>query len=421
VSTTAPLRRNLVTPTTLVLAALAAIGLYFVAQRFVLGLGAVTHLNSGYPWGMWVVVDVVIGTAFGCGGFAMALLVYIFNRGEYHPLIRPALLGGLFGYTLAGFAVVIDLGRYWQAYNLLLPWYAQPNSVMYEVALCVMAYVTVLWIEFSPAFLERWGIVGVKRVLERWMFVIIALGVLLPAMHQSSLGSVLLVMGSKLSPLWFTLWLPVLFVVSALAMGHGVVMLEATVVSNSFALPSEHAARLALRTQQILAAEAGGTDTADPLGGSYYIEALTDELASRAWELIERVDYLGGAVAAIEEGFVQDEIEQAAFRYQQQVESGERVIVGVNRFHEDEEEPIELHRLDPAAEQRQLARTTKLRAERDAADAQAALARVRETARGTENMLPQLREALRARCTIGEICDELRDEWGMYDRQRAPV
>jgi len=241
VSTTAPLRRNLVTPTTLVLAALAAIGLYFVAQRFVLGLGAVTHLNSGYPWGMWVVVDVVIGTAFGCGGFAMALLVYIFNRGEYHPLIRPALLGGLFGYTLAGFAVVIDLGRYWQAYNLLLPWYAQPNSVMYEVALCVMAYVTVLWIEFSPAFLERWGIVGVKRVLERWMFVIIALGVLLPAMHQSSLGSVLLVMGSKLSPLWFTLWLPVLFVVSALAMGYGVVMLEATVVSNSFALPSEHA------------------------------------------------------------------------------------------------------------------------------------------------------------------------------------
>jgi Ni/Fe-hydrogenase subunit HybB-like protein len=241
VSTTAPLRRNLVTPTTLVLAALAAIGLYFVVQRFVLGLGAVTHLNSGYPWGMWVVVDVVIGTAFGCGGFAMALLVYIFNRGEYHPLIRPALLGGLFGYTLAGFAVVIDLGRYWQAYNLLLPWYAQPNSVMYEVALCVMAYVTVLWIEFSPAFLERWGIAGVKRILERWMFAIVALGVLLPAMHQSSLGSVLLVMGSKLSPLWFTLWLPVLFVVSALAMGYGVVMLEATVVSNSFALPSEHA------------------------------------------------------------------------------------------------------------------------------------------------------------------------------------
>ena len=223
------------------LAALATIGLYFVLQRFVHGLGAVTHLNPGYPWGMWVVVDIVIGTAFGCGGFAMALLVYVFNRGEYHPLIRPALLGGLFGYTLAGFAVVIDLGRYWQAYNLLLPWYAQPNSVMYEVALCVMAYIAVVWIEFSPAFLERWDMTGMKRILERWIFVIIALGVLLPAMHQSSLGSVLLVMGSKLSPLWFTVWLPVLFVVSALAMGYSVVMLEATVVSNSFALPSEHA------------------------------------------------------------------------------------------------------------------------------------------------------------------------------------
>lgn len=237
----APLRRNLITPTTIVLAALAAIALYFIALRLIYGLGAVTNINSGYPWGIWVVFDIVIGTAFGCGGFAMALLVYIFNRGEYHPLIRPALLGGLFGYTLAGFAVLFDLGRYWQFYNLLLPWYGQPNSVMYEVALCVMAYVAVLWIEFSPVFLERRGLLGLKRGIERWMFVFIALGVLLPTMHQSSLGSVLLVMGSKLSPLWFTIWLPVLFVVSALAMGYGVVMLEATVVSNSFALPSEHA------------------------------------------------------------------------------------------------------------------------------------------------------------------------------------
>jgi Ni/Fe-hydrogenase subunit HybB-like protein len=236
-----PLRRSLITPTMLVLAAVAAIGLYFIAQRFLHGLGAVTNLNPGYPWGIWVVFDIVIGTAFGCGGFAIALLVYIFNRGEYHPLVRPALLGGLFGYTLAGAAVLIDIGRYWNAYNLLLPWHAQPNSVMLEVALCVMAYVAVLWIEFSPAVLERLGLTGVKRVLERWMFLIIALGVLLPTMHQSSLGSLLLVMGPKLSPLWHTAWLPVLFVVSALAMGYAIVMFEATVVSSSFNLPSEHA------------------------------------------------------------------------------------------------------------------------------------------------------------------------------------
>jgi methylmalonyl-CoA mutase, N-terminal domain len=195
--------------------------------------------------------------------------------------------------------------------------------------------------------------------------------------------------------------------------------------TNSFdealALPSQHAARLALRTQQILAAEAGATDTADPLGGSYYIEALTDELERRALELIERIDELGGAVAAVEQGFVQDEIEQASFRYQQQVESGERVIVGVNHFHEDDEEPIELHRLDPDAERRQLERTARLRAERSADDAEAAVARVRDAARGVENMLPPLREALRAHCTIGEICNALRDEWGMYDQQRAPA
>ena len=235
-----PLRRSLFTPVTLVLAVLAGVAAYYVAIRFMFGLGAVTNLNPGYPWGIWVVVDVVIGTAFGCGGFAMALLVYIFNRGDYHPLVRPALLGGLFGYTLAGLAVVIDLGRYWQAYNLLLPWYAQPNSVMFEVALCVMAYVIVLWVEFAPAFFERFGLTGLRRVLQRYMFLFVALGVLLPSMHQSSLGTLLLVMESQLSPLWFSLWLPLLFVVSALAMGYAVVVFEATVVSEAFDTPSEH-------------------------------------------------------------------------------------------------------------------------------------------------------------------------------------
>src|SRR5204862_7322501 len=134
----------------------------------------------------------------------------------------------------------------------------------------------------------------------------------------------------------------------------------------ALALPSERAVHLALRTQQLLAHEAGGTDTADPFGGSYFIEALTDELEAKAWELIERVDELGGAVAAIEQGFVQDEIEQAAFRWQREVEAGERVIVGVNRFTEGEEEQIELYRLDPAAEKRQLERTARVRAERNA-------------------------------------------------------
>jgi methylmalonyl-CoA mutase, N-terminal domain len=185
----------------------------------------------------------------------------------------------------------------------------------------------------------------------------------------------------------------------------------------ALALPSEHAVHIALRTQQLLAHEAGGTDTADPLGGSYFIEALTDELEARARELIESVDELGGAVAAIERGFVQQEIEQAAFRWQQEVEAGERVIVGVNKFTEGDEEEIELHRLDPAAEQRQLERTARVRAERNTEEAGRALAAVREAARGDTNLLVPMREALRARCTVGEICNALRDEFGLYDAQ----
>jgi len=187
----------------------------------------------------------------------------------------------------------------------------------------------------------------------------------------------------------------------------------------ALALPSERAARIALRTQQLLAHEAGGTDTADPLGGSYFIEALTDELEAKAWELIQHIDELGGAVAAVEQGFVQGEIEQAAFRWQQDVESGERVIVGVNRFTEGEEEPIELHRLDPAAEKRQLERTARVRTERNADEAERAVVAVRETARGDGNLLVPMRAALRARATIGEISNTLREEFGMYDAQRA--
>src|SRR4029450_5319032 len=181
----------------------------------------------------------------------------------------------------------------------------------------------------------------------------------------------------------------------------------------ALALPSEHAVHIALRTQQLLAHEAGGTDTADPLGGSYFIEALTDELEAKAWELIERVDELGGAVTAIGGGFVQDEIEQAAFRWQQEVEAGDRIIVGVNRFTEGEEEEIELHRLDPAAEKRQLERTAGVRAERKAGAATQTLDAGGGAARGDGNLLVPMREALRARCTVGEICNALRDEFGL--------
>jgi methylmalonyl-CoA mutase, N-terminal domain len=192
--------------------------------------------------------------------------------------------------------------------------------------------------------------------------------------------------------------------------------------TNSFdealALPTERAAQIALRTQQILQHEAGLTDTADPLGGAFFVESLTDELEARALELIDRVEELGGAVAAIEQGFVQGEIEEAAFRHTAEVESGARVVVGVNSYTDAGEQQIELHRLDPEIERRQLERTARVRAERKAEEAAAALAEVRRAAGGTENLLPPMREALRARCTIGEICEVLREEWGTYDAQR---
>jgi methylmalonyl-CoA mutase N-terminal domain/subunit len=189
----------------------------------------------------------------------------------------------------------------------------------------------------------------------------------------------------------------------------------------ALALPTENSVRIALRTQQVLAHEAGGTDSADPLGGAYFIESLTRELEQRAWELIEQIDELGGAVAAIEQGFTQHEIEEAAFEHERQVEGGERVIVGVNRFAEAEEEAIELHSLDPEAEQRQMERTQSVRAERDAGAAEAALTRLREAARGDENLLPAMREALAAMCTVGEICAALREEFGTYDAHLAPM
>jgi methylmalonyl-CoA mutase N-terminal domain/subunit len=203
------------------------------------------------------------------------------------------------------------------------------------------------------------------------------------------------------------------------AVGGGAQSIHTNAFDEALALPTERSAKIALRTQQILAHEAGGTDTADPFGGSYFVEALTTELEERAWELIERIDELGGAVEAIEQGFVQREIEDSAFRHQQAVERGEKLVVGVNKYTEHAAEPIELHRLDPEAERRQLERTARVRAERAADEAARALDEVRRVARSDEKLLPAMREALRARCTIGEICDVLREEFGTYDAQRA--
>jgi methylmalonyl-CoA mutase N-terminal domain/subunit len=188
--------------------------------------------------------------------------------------------------------------------------------------------------------------------------------------------------------------------------------------TNSFdeaiALPTEKAARLALRTQQVLAYESDVTQTVDPFAGSYAIESLTDEIEDAVLALMAQVEEFGGAVAAIEEGFQKSEIEKSAYAVAQEIDAGERVVVGVNRFTIDEEEPYEPLRVDPTIESEQRARLERVRAERDQAAVEAALERVRAAAAGTDNLLYPMRDALRARATVGEVSDALRDVWGVY-------
>lgn len=222
----APLGGKLLTKPFYLLSMLFLIAAVILLIRLFYGLGSVTHLSDGYPWGLWLVVDVMVGTAFGCAGYSMALLVYLLNRGEYHPMVRPAMMAGLFGYGLAGFAVMIDLGRYWQVYTLFIPEFINFNSILLEVSWCVMAYTVVLAIEFTPTFLERFGLDNLKQKLSKVLFLAIAVGILLPTMHQSSLGSMAIIAGNQISALWQTQMLPPLFLISAILMGYAIVPFE---------------------------------------------------------------------------------------------------------------------------------------------------------------------------------------------------
>jgi methylmalonyl-CoA mutase N-terminal domain/subunit len=194
--------------------------------------------------------------------------------------------------------------------------------------------------------------------------------------------------------------------------------------TNSFdealALPTEHAVRLALRTQQVIAHETGVVNTIDPLGGSYYLEQLTNELERQAYDYFDRIEELGGVISAIEQNFMQREIADASFRYQSEVERGERVVVGVNRYELEEEQPIEILRIDPALEQKQIERVRAVRERRDAAAAEAALARLKgDAAHDDRNLMEPILDAARAYVTMGEMCDTLREVWGTW--RETPV
>jgi len=192
--------------------------------------------------------------------------------------------------------------------------------------------------------------------------------------------------------------------------------------TNSFdealGLPTQKAAKIALRTQQIIGYESGVVDTVDPLAGSYFVEWLTDEVEQRAWDYLEKIDAMGGAVAAIEQGFMQDEIEAAAYAYAKGIDDGEKVVVGVNRFVDDASEPAEVFPIDPSLQQAQVSRTQQVRATRDQAAVDAALADVAAAARGSQNLLVPMRAALKAMATLGEVSDVLREAFGVYQPGR---
>jgi len=194
----------------------------------------------------------------------------------------------------------------------------------------------------------------------------------------------------------------------------GTQSLHTNAYDEAIALPNEKAARLALRTQQVLAYETDLCATVDPFAGSYAVEALTDQVESATLALMERVAEFGSAVDAIEAGFQKREIEGSAYRIAREIDSGQRVVVGVNRFTDDGDEPYEPLRVDPAIEAAQAASLAKLRSSRDGAAVAAALAELRRAAAGTDNVLWPMREALRARATVGEVCDALREVWGTY-------
>ncbi len=251
-----PIKHKYFTPGVFILIIIALNGLVFLMGRFFFGLGAVTNLNNQYPWGLWIGVDVAAGVALAAGGFTTAALGHVMHREEYAAIVRPALLTAMLGYTFVAFGVFVDIGRWYFIWHPLIMW--NGNSALFEVGICVMIYMTVLYIEFLPVVTERFiGKVNlpsflsrlnkivdkVLRLLDRGlsktMFVFIIAGVVLSTLHQSSLGTLMVIAGPKMHPLWQTPVLPLLFLLSAVAVGFPMVIFESLIASRSFGLKPE--------------------------------------------------------------------------------------------------------------------------------------------------------------------------------------
>lgn len=220
---------------TIALAALGAIwavSAYFLFLRFFVGLGSVTALSDAAPWGLWITFDVMSGVALAAGGFTMAAAVYVFKLERYRPILRPAVLTAFIGYVLVIVGLGLDLGRPWDGWHFVVMW--QPHSVMFEVAWCVLIYTTVLALEFSPVVLEKFKLNGLLRFMHAITVPLVILGVILSTLHQSSLGSLFLIVPSKLSQIWYTPLLPIMFFLSAVAVGPAMVIVESTLSSKAF-------------------------------------------------------------------------------------------------------------------------------------------------------------------------------------------
>jgi Ni/Fe-hydrogenase subunit HybB-like protein len=247
----APVSKKFITPGVIVLIILAINGLSFLFARLVFGIGAVTNLNNQYPWGIWIGIDVAAGVALAAGGFTTAALGHVMHRSHYHDIVRPALLTALLGYTFVALSVSVDIGRWYYIWHPLIMW--NGTSALFEVGICVMIYMSVLYIEFLPVITERFinhvhlkGIFSVlnKRIekllllldrgLSKVMFVFIILGVVLSTLHQSSLGTLMIIAGPKMHPLWQTPILPLLFLLSAISVGFPMVIFESLLASRSF-------------------------------------------------------------------------------------------------------------------------------------------------------------------------------------------
>jgi Ni/Fe-hydrogenase subunit HybB-like protein len=244
------------TPWVIVISLIALTGLIFLAMRYIFGIGAVTNLNQFFPWGIWIGLDVAAGVALAAGGFTTAALGHIWHRDKYEVLIRPALMTAMLGYTFVAFGVVTDIGRWYYVWHPLIMW--NGNSALFEVGMCVMIYLSVLYIEFLPIVTERFigrvnlpGIFSklnkivdsllrlLDRTLNKFMFVFIIAGVVLSCLHQSSLGTLMIIAGAKMHPLWQTPVLPLLFLLSAFAVGFPMVIMESLSASKSFGLKPE--------------------------------------------------------------------------------------------------------------------------------------------------------------------------------------